>query len=70
MIAAPSPGRVILELKCNVGQTPAWMVDLVAAFELKQVGFSKYANGTLVARIDNGDAYMNPATEGYLLVGQ
>jgi len=59
-----APGRVVLELKCNVGQTPAWMVDLIAAFELKQVGFSKYANSTLVARIDNGDAYMNPAMQG------
>lgn len=62
------PGRVILELKCNVGQTPVWMIDLVSAFELKQVGFSKYANSTLVAHIDNGDAYMNPAIQGCLQV--
>lgn len=61
------PGRVILELKCNVGQTPAWMVDLIAGFELKQVGFSKYANSTLVARIENGDVYMDPTIGGLLL---
>ncbi|MEN8129497.1 MAG: polyphosphate polymerase domain-containing protein [Pseudomonadota bacterium] len=61
------PGRVILELKCNIGQTPSWMLDLVASFEPKQVGFSKYANSTLVARIDNGDTYMDPAVQGLLL---
>ncbi len=54
------PGRVILELKCNVGYTPTWIVDLIVAFELKQVGFSKYMNSTLVAMMDNGDWYMNP----------
>jgi len=52
------PGRVILELKCNVGQPPTWMLDLIVAFELKQVGFSKYVNSTLVAHIDNGELYM------------
>jgi SPX domain protein involved in polyphosphate accumulation len=52
------PGRVILELKCNVGQTPTWMLDLIVAFQLKQGSFSKYANSTLVALIDNGDLYM------------
>ena len=57
---AYGPGRVILELKCNVGQTPTWMLDMIAFFELKQGSFSKYANSTLVAGIDNGDSYMNP----------
>ena len=63
------PGRVILELKCNVGQTPTWILDLITAFELKQGSFSKYANSTLVARLDNGDAYMNPMISGLMFAG-
>ena len=48
---------VILELKCNIGQVPAWMLDLIALFELKQQGFSKYASSSLVALVDNGICY-------------
>ena len=50
---------VILELKCNVGQVPVWMLDLIAAFELKQQGFSKYAGSSLVAYLDDGICYMS-----------
>ena len=49
---------VILELKCNIGQVPVWMLDLIASFELKQQGFSKYANSSLVAYFDDGISYM------------
>lgn len=58
------PGRVILELKCPVSQRPTWMLDLIALFDLKQGRFSKHANSTLVAGIDNGDACMNPMVYG------
>lgn len=51
-------GNVILELKCNVGEVPYWMLDLIRLFELKQYGFSKYVSSTLVSRYDNGDCYM------------
>jgi SPX domain protein involved in polyphosphate accumulation len=50
---------VILELKCNIGQVPMWMLDLISTFELKQQGFSKYANSSLVALFDDGATYMN-----------
>jgi len=41
------------------------MPDLIALLELKQGGFSKYANSTLVAAdIDNGDAAINPMVYG------
>lgn len=50
---------VVLELKCNVGQVPMWMLDLVKWFQLKQQGFSKYMNSTLTAHDDNGFAYMS-----------
>lgn len=51
-------GAVILELKCNVGEVPTWMLDLISTFELKQQGFSKYLNSTLVAHLDDGIGYM------------
>jgi SPX domain protein involved in polyphosphate accumulation len=54
-----SDAMVILELKCNVGQVPTWMLDLISCFELKQQGFSKYAASSLVSRIDNGIDYMS-----------
>jgi len=54
-----SEATVILELKCNVGQVPTWMLDLIALFELKQQGFSKYLNSSLVSLIDNGVNYMS-----------
>ncbi len=49
---------VILELKCNVGEVPTWMIDLISTFDLKQQGFSKYLNSTLVALLDDGIDYM------------
>jgi hypothetical protein len=49
---------VVLELKCNVGEVPMWMLDLITYFELKQTGFSKYLNSTLVSHYDNGYNYM------------
>ncbi|HIG41481.1 MAG: polyphosphate polymerase domain-containing protein [bacterium] len=53
-----SDACVVLELKCNVGQVPKWMLDLITHFELKQEGFSKYANSILALSIDDGDHYM------------
>lgn len=53
-----SEGSIILELKCNVAEVPYWLLDLVKLFDLKQVGFSKYANSVLVSRYDNGDNFM------------
>jgi len=50
--------RVILELKCNIGQVPMWMIDLITVFNLKQQGFSKYMNSSLVAHYDDGVNYM------------
>ncbi|MDC1286582.1 polyphosphate polymerase domain-containing protein [Gammaproteobacteria bacterium] len=50
---------VILELKCNVGEVPTWMIDLITTFDLKQQGFSKYMNSTLVAQLDDGIDYMS-----------
>jgi len=52
-------GDVILELKCNIGQVPTWMLDLISAFNLKQQSFSKYVNSSLVSHFDNGCHYMN-----------
>ncbi len=52
-----SEADVVLELKCNVGQVPVWMLDLVKHFQLKQVGFSKYMNSSLVSQWDNGIRY-------------
>lgn len=49
---------VVLELKCNVGEVPMWMLDLITYFELKQTGFSKYLSSTLVSHWDNGYSYM------------
>jgi len=49
---------VVLELKCNVGEVPMWMVDLVRHFELRQTGFSKYLSSMLVSFYDNGYTYM------------
>lgn len=53
-----SDASVVLELKCPVGDVPFWMLDLIKHFELKQMGFSKYANSTLVSHHDNGDWFM------------
>jgi len=54
-----SEGAVILELKSNIGQVPTWMLDLIATFNLKQQGFSKYATSSLVSHLDNGLSYMS-----------
>jgi hypothetical protein len=51
--------NVILELKCNVGQVPMWMLDLISTFELKQQGFSKYLNSSLAGSLVDGHNYMN-----------
>lgn len=53
-----SEGSVILELKCNVGEVPYWMLDLIKLFDLKQVGFSKYVNSVVVSQYDNGNGFM------------
>ncbi|BCG63589.1 MAG: hypothetical protein methR_P1317 [Methyloprofundus sp.] len=53
-----SDSGVILELKCNVGAVPYWMLDLVRLFNLQQVGFSKYVNSSYIAYYDNGDWFM------------
>lgn len=53
-----SDASVILELKCDVAEVPYWILDLIKAFDLKQIGFSKYVSSTLVARYDNGDHFM------------
>ncbi len=36
--------NVVLELKCLKSYVPHWMLDLITKFDLKRVGFSKYAN--------------------------
>ena len=48
---------VILELKCNIGHVPKWMLDLISVFNLKQQGFSKYANSSIVSYFDDGISY-------------
>ena len=53
-----SEAGVILELKCNVGEVPYWMLDLIRLFNLQQVGFSKYVNSAFVGHYDNGDWFM------------
>lgn len=50
---------VILELKCNIGEVPMWMLDLISAFNLKQQGFSKYLSSSFVSHFDNGTNYMD-----------
>jgi SPX domain protein involved in polyphosphate accumulation len=55
-----SDANVVLEIKCNVGEVPQWVLSLVNRFELKQQAFSKYASSTWVAHGDNGDHYMSP----------
>jgi len=45
-----SEANVVLELKCNIGRVPMWMIDLIQYFQLKQVGFSKYLNSSLASR--------------------
>lgn len=50
---------VVLELKCMVGEVPYWILDLIRRFDLKQMGFSKYANSRMVGYYDNGDWYMD-----------
>ncbi len=57
---------VILELKCNIGQVPMWMLDIIQRFNLKQIGFSKYMNSTMVAREENGYSYMTGDRVGML----
>lgn len=52
-------GNVILELKSSIGAVPIWMLDLIRRFELKQVGFSKYMNSSLVLHQDSGQHYMS-----------
>jgi len=54
-----SEASVVLELKCTIGQVPTWIVDLISLFQLKQVGFSKYMQSSLVSRFDNGVGYMS-----------
>ncbi len=54
-----SEAGAVLELKCNIGHVPSWMVDLISLFQLKQVGFSKYMQSSLVSRDDNGIGYMS-----------
>lgn len=54
-----SDASVILELKSNIGEVPVWMIDLIAAFDLKQQGFSKYLSSSLVSLLDDGCHYMN-----------
>lgn len=54
-----SKESVVLELKCNIGEVPMWMLDLISTFNLKQQGFSKYANSSLVSHFDNGLNYMS-----------
>lgn len=49
---------VVLELKATIGAVPIWMIELIRKFELKQVGFSKYLNSSLVGHHDNGQHYM------------
>ncbi len=52
-------GAVILELKSTRGHAPVWMMELIRRFELKQVGFSKYLQSSLVDNQDNGWWYMD-----------
>jgi SPX domain protein involved in polyphosphate accumulation len=54
-----SEAAVILELKCNIGQVPIWMLDLISTFNLQQQGFSKYLNSSLVGYVDDGIDYMS-----------
>ncbi len=48
--------NVVLELKCKIGATPVWMLDLVRRFELKQIAFSKYVNSTRSAFFENHES--------------
>lgn len=54
-----SDANVVLEIKCNIGEVPQWVLSLVNLFELKQQAFSKYATSTLVSHFDNGDWFMS-----------
>jgi SPX domain protein involved in polyphosphate accumulation len=54
-----SDANVVLEIKCNVGEVPQWVLSLVQRFELKQQAFSKYASSTAVCHFDNGDIFMS-----------
>ncbi|MFP4164294.1 MAG: VTC domain-containing protein [Chitinispirillaceae bacterium] len=38
----PFEEDVVLELKCYTSQVPLWMLDLIRAFDLQRVSFSKY----------------------------
>lgn len=63
-----NPGaNVVLELKTAIGAVPVWMIELVRRFELKQVGFSKYMNSSLVEHVDNGSRYMPADRMAYSL---
>ncbi len=62
-----SEASVVLELKCNIGQVPSWMVDLISLFQLKQVGFSKYKQSSLVSRDENGVGYMSRDRAGIVV---
>ena len=53
-----SEGNVVLELKCNIGQVPVWMLDLITLFELKQAGFSKYMQSSLVSNMESGTNFL------------
>lgn len=50
--------NVVLELKASIGAVPVWMIELIRRFELKQVGFSKYLNSSLVEHSDCDWSYM------------
>jgi SPX domain protein involved in polyphosphate accumulation len=54
-----SDANVVLEIKCNVGEVPQWVLSLVQRFELKQQAFSKYASSTFVSHVDDGDGFMS-----------
>lgn len=53
-----SQANVVLELKCEANTVPYWMLELIKRFELKQQGFSKYCNSSLIAQLDNGYGFM------------
>jgi SPX domain protein involved in polyphosphate accumulation len=54
-----SDADVVLEIKCNIGEVPLWVLSLISLFELKQQAFSKYASSTQVSHFDNGDWFMS-----------
>lgn len=64
---ARSEACAILELKCMANAVPYWMLALIKRFELKQQGFSKYLNSSLVSHFDNGDWFMSTDRKSTLL---